>query len=246
MEKERLDILVQRQAGVSRSKARGLIHTGQVYGPGNRKLDKPGMRLDVCTPLEIRDASPYVSRGGDKLEAAFQSFPFDVAGRVAIDVGASTGGFTDCLLQHGAAYVYAVDVGYGQLAWRLRQDPRVCVMERTNIRHVIPETLPRLPEVFTADCSFISLRLVFPVLQTLLRKPAEGVVLIKPQFEAGKTLVGKGGVVRDEAVREQTVQEVLAAAETVGFETCGVIPSPLKGPKGNQEYLAHLRLPAIE
>ncbi|HNZ18638.1 MAG TPA: TlyA family RNA methyltransferase [Candidatus Hydrogenedentes bacterium] len=246
MDKERLDILVQRLVGVSRSKARGLIHTGQVYGPDGRKLDKPGMRLDVSTLLEIRDEPRFVSRGGDKLDAAFSAFVFDVSGRVAIDVGASTGGFTDCLLQHGAAYVYAVDVGYGQLAWRLRQDARVCVMERTNIRNVTPDALPSPPEVFTADCSFISLRLVLPVLKTLLKRPAEGVVLVKPQFEAGKALVGKGGVVRDEAVRARVVQEVIEAAVLLGFESLGVAPSPLKGPKGNQEFLAHLRLPALE
>ncbi len=241
MEKERLDILVQRQAGVSRSKARGLIHTGQVYGPGNRKLDKPGMRLDVCTPLEIRDASPYVSRGGDKLEAAFQSFPFDVAGRVAIDVGASTGGFTDCLLQHGAAYVYAVDVGYGQLAWKLRQDPRVVVMERTNIRHLTPDRLPEQPTFFAVDCSFISLGLVLPPLAALVSHDADGVVLIKPQFEAGREQVGRGGVVRDEAVRARVVDQVLEVAETVGFPEAAVIPSPLLGPAGNREFLAWLQ-----
>ncbi|HQH52168.1 MAG TPA: TlyA family RNA methyltransferase [Candidatus Hydrogenedentes bacterium] len=246
MEKERLDILVQRLAGVSRSKARGLIQTGHVYAPDGRKLDKPGVRLEADTPLEIREEARFVSRGGDKLEAAFQAFEFDVSGRVAIDVGASTGGFTDCLLQHGAAYVYAVDVGYGQLAWRLRQDPRVCVMERTNIRNLVPEALERRPDVFTADCSFISLRLVLPVLKTLLKTPAEGVVLVKPQFEAGKELVGKGGVVRDEEVRDRVVKDVIEAAIKLGFESRGLTPSPLKGPKGNQEFLAHLTLPALE
>ncbi len=246
MERERLDILVQRFAGVSRSKARGLIQTGHVYGPDGRKLDKPGMRLEVDTPLDVREEPRYVSRGGEKLEAAFDAFDFDVAGHVALDVGASTGGFTDCLLQHGAAYVYAVDVGYGQLAWRLRQDPRVCVMERTNIRNLTPEALNQVPCVFTADCSFISLRLVLPVLKRLLKTPAQGVVLVKPQFEAGKELVGKGGVVRDEAVRDRVVREVIEAAVNLGFKPLGVIPSPLKGPKGNQEFLVHLTLAALE
>ncbi|MFO7973958.1 MAG: TlyA family RNA methyltransferase, partial [Candidatus Hydrogenedentota bacterium] len=158
MEKERLDILVQRFLGVSRSKARGLIQTGYVFGPDGRKLDKPGMRLENGTALDIREEPRFVSRGGEKLEAAFEAFDFNVNGRVAIDVGASTGGFTDCLLQHGAAYVYAVDVGYGQLAWRLRQDARVGVLERTNIRNLSPEGMDQSPDVFTADCSFISLR----------------------------------------------------------------------------------------
>jgi 23S rRNA (cytidine1920-2'-O)/16S rRNA (cytidine1409-2'-O)-methyltransferase len=246
VEKERLDILVQRLAGVSRSKARGLIQTGHVYDAEGRKLDKPGMRLEDGARLEIREEPRYVSRGGEKLEAAFKAFDFNVTDRVAIDVGASTGGFTDCLLQHGAARVYAVDVGYGQLAWRLRQDPRVCVMERTNIRNLTGEALDRRPEVFTADCSFISLRLVLPVLKLLLQPPAEGVVLVKPQFEAGKELVGKGGVVRDETVRERVVAEVIEAAVNLGFDSHGMTPSPLKGPKGNQEYLVHLMLATVE
>lgn len=246
MEKERLDILVQRLAGVTRSKARGLIQTGHVYGPEGQKLDKPGMRLNSDTAIEVREEPRFVSRGGEKLEAAFEAFDFDVTGRVAIDVGASTGGFTDCLLQHGAAFVYAVDVGYGQLAWRLRQDSRVRVMERTNIRNLGPDAFEKRPGVFTADCSFISLRLVLPVLKVLLDTPAEGVVLIKPQFEAGKDAVGKGGVVRDETVQDKAVSDVLEAASILGFQSRGVVPSPLKGPKGNQEFLAHLTLPAVE
>jgi 23S rRNA (cytidine1920-2'-O)/16S rRNA (cytidine1409-2'-O)-methyltransferase len=172
-----------------------------------------------------------------------EACPVAVAGRVAIDVGASTGGFTDCLLQHGAARVYAVDVGYGQLAWKLRQDPRVAVLERTNIRHLTADALDEAPNLFVADCSFISLRLVLPPLAALLTRPAEGVVLVKPQFEAGRGLVGKGGVVRDPEVHGAVVRDVLAAAEAEGFQDAGVIPSPLLGPAGNREFLAHLRVP---
>lgn len=240
MMRERLDILVQRLLNVSRSKAQGLIQTGHVYS-GEERLDKPGLRLPQDAPLEVREEQRYVSRGGQKLEAAFQAWPLAVAGKVCIDVGASTGGFTDCLLQHGAARVYAVDVGYGQLAWKLRQDSRVVVMERCNIRHLKVEALPERPDFFTADCSFISLRLVLPPLKLLLSGDAEGVVLIKPQFEAGPEQVGKGGVVRDEGVRARVVEEVCAAAELLGFAAPEVIESPLLGPAGNREYLAYLR-----
>jgi len=242
LKKERLDILVQRQAGVTRSKAQGLIHTRNVLGPDGETLDKPGMRLPEDTPLTILAEEPYVSRGGHKLEAALDGFELDVTGVVAIDVGASTGGFTDCLLQRGAARVYAVDVGYGQLAWKLRQDPRVVVMERTNIRSLAPGQMPERANFFTVDCSFISLRLVLPPLKELLAEKAEGVALIKPQFEAGKELVGKRGVVRDADVHRKVVEDVTAAAHELGFETPGVIPSPLLGPAGNREFLAHLRL----
>lgn len=242
MKKERLDILVQRLAGVTRSKAQGLIHTRNVLGPDGEVLDKPGMRLPEDTALQILEQEPYVSRGGQKLEAALDGFQLEVEGAVAIDVGASTGGFTDCLLQRGAARVYAVDVGYGQLAWKLRQEPRVIVMERTNIRSLTPDQMPERPNFFTIDCSFISLRLVLPPLKGLLAENAQGVALIKPQFEAGKELVGKGGVVRDEEVHRRVVEEVTAGARELGFETAGVIPSPLLGPAGNREFLAHLRL----
>lgn len=241
MEKERLDILVQRQAGVTRSKAQGLIQTGQVYSAAGERLDKPGLRLDAASLLDIREQPRYVSRGGEKLDAAIQAFQPELRGRICIDVGASTGGFTDCLLQHGAAKVYAVDVGYGQLAWELRQDPRVVVLERCNIRHLKPESLAEIPSFFTADCSFISLRTVLPPLLTLVSPRAEGIVLIKPQFEAGPENVGKGGVVRDEAVREAVVADVCEAVRALGFPRVDVIPSPLRGPAGNIEYLACLR-----
>ncbi len=240
VDKERLDVLVQRQTGVTRAKAHGLITAGSVLGPHGERLDKPGARLPVDMAIEIRESPKYVSRGGLKLEAALDHFGIDVQGRVAIDVGASTGGFTDCLLQRGAARVYAVDVGYGQLAWTLRQDPRVVVLERVNIRHLTPGQLPERPDFFVADCSFISLNLVLPPLKELLTGDAEGVVLIKPQFEAGREHVGKGGVVRDEEVHTRVVEEVLAAASEVGFSRRGVIPSPLLGPAGNREFLAYL------
>jgi 23S rRNA (cytidine1920-2'-O)/16S rRNA (cytidine1409-2'-O)-methyltransferase len=242
MNKERLDTLVQRQAGVSRSRAQGMVLTGMVYSEEGVKLDKPGMRLPEDTVLEIREEPRYVSRGGEKLEAALDAFRITVEGAVAVDVGASTGGFTDCLLQRGAARVYAVDVGYGQLAWKLRQDPRVVVMERTNVRLLTPESLPERPDFFAVDCSFISLRLVLPPLRPLLAEGARGVALIKPQFEAGRERVGKGGVVRDPAIHEQVVQEVVEAASELGFESRGVIPSPLLGPAGNREFLVYLHV----
>lgn len=241
MEKERLDILVQRQAGVTRSKAQGLIQTGQVYAPSGDKLDKPGLRLAVDTPLDIRAQARFVSRGGDKLLAAMEAFAPAIQGKICMDVGASTGGFTDCLLQHGAAKVYAVDVGYGQLAWQLRQDRRVVVLERCNIRHLKPDELAEQPEFFTADCSFISLRTILPPIVALLAPGAEGIVLIKPQFEAGPENVGKGGVVRDEETRARVVEEVCETARSLGFTRTDVIPSPLRGPAGNIEFLAYLR-----
>lgn len=240
MPKERLDILVQRQMGVTRSKAQALIRAGQVHASGGDVLDKPGLQWPEDSPLDVRQGPRFVSRGGEKLDAALEAFRLDVTGLVAIDVGASTGGFTDCLLQHGAARVYAVDVGYGQLAWELRQDARVIVLERTNIRHLTAEQLPERPAFFVADCSFISLRLVLPPLTALLSPQARGVVLIKPQFEAGRENVGKGGVVREARIHEQVVADVLAAAETEGFVASGVIPSPLLGPAGNKEFLACL------
>lgn len=238
--KERLDVLVQHQAGVSRSKAQGLIETGQVYLPDGTCARKAGLRLPDDIVLDIREQPRFVSRGGEKLEAAFEAFGLVVQDEIAIDVGASTGGFTDCLLRHGAAKVYAVDVGYGQLAWELRQDPRVVPMERCNIRHLEAEKLAERPRVFVADCSFISLRMVLPAIVRLMAELPWGVTLIKPQFEAGRGLVGKGGVVRDEAVRAQVVEDVCGVARALGFGEIDVIPSPLLGPAGNQEFLAYL------
>lgn len=244
MSKERLDILVQRQLGVTRSKAHGMITSGMVLGLSGEVYDKPGVKLPDDTTLVIREEPKYVSRGGEKLEAGLDSFNVAVTGLVAIDLGASTGGFTDCLLQRGAARVYAVDVGYGQLAWKLRQDPRVVVMERTNARNLTPEMIPEGLGFFVADCSFISLRLVLPPLQALLEPGAQGVILIKPQFEAGKESVGRGGVVRDEQVHARVVEEVLQAATELGFRANGVVASPLLGPAGNREFLAWLTFQA--
>ena len=209
-----------------------------------RPIEKPGYLIPVSSKISLkRSDSPYASRGGLKLEAALDRFHVEVKDKVFLDVGASTGGFTDCLLKHGARKVISVDVGYGQLAWKLRQDPRVVVMERANIRHLTPEQLPERPAFFTADCSFISLRLVLPPLRALLAERCAGVVLIKPQFEAGRDEVGKGGVVRNPEIRDRVVQEVLNAARALGFEHTAVIPSPLLGPKGNTEYMGYLRTP---
>lgn len=238
----RLDELVQRRTGYSRTKAQGLIHTGMVKASDGKPLTKPGHTVPDDLEITIEEAPKFVSRGGAKLEAALDAFALNVTGQIAIDVGASTGGFTDCLLQRGAAKVYAVDVGYGQLDWKLRQDARVVVLERTNARTLTPELIPDRPSFFTVDCSFISLKLVLPPLLPLLSRPAEGVVLIKPQFEAGRDQVGKGGVVRDPEIHAEVVESVSEAAQSLGFSVAGVILSPLEGPAGNKEFLAHLTL----
>lgn len=240
MEKERLDSIVSRRYQITRSKAQGLIQTGRILDASGMPLDKPGLRLPPDEALQLVGGSRFVSRGGDKLQHAFDTFPVSVTGKVAIDVGASTGGFTDCLLQHGASRVYAVDVGYGQLAWELRQDERVVVMERCNIRNLKPDTLAERPEFFTADCSFISLRLVLSSLIPLVSPHPEGVVLIKPQFEAGKDRVGRGGVVREPSVHEQVIRDVVEHCKLLGFSEVDVTPSPLLGPAGNREFLAWL------
>jgi len=240
MKKERLDILVQRKMGVTRSKAQGLIRSRNILAPTGEVLEKPGVRFQEDLEFEAQKKPPFVSRGGEKLEAALDAFPLKVEGCVAIDIGASTGGFTDCLLQRGASKVYAVDVGYGQLAWELRNDDRVVVMERTNIRNLTPDKLAEPPVVFTADCSFISLRLILRALRPLLAKNAVGVVLIKPQFEAEREQVSRGGVVREAEVHKQVISKVLTEAEKLGFHSGDVIPSPLLGPAGNREFLAHL------
>lgn len=239
MKKERIDILVQQQEGISQSRARGLVLTGKVFDKEGHPLRKPGDRVRKDTEFVLKEGRPYVSRGGEKLEAALRDFHLDVADADAIDVGASTGGFTDCLLRHGAHRVCAVDVGYGQLAWELRQDERVVVLERTNIRDVMPGDLPWKPNFFTVDVAFISLRLVLPPLHELLADDAEGVCLIKPQFEAPKEHVAKGGVVRDPKIREEVIRSVVDFAESHGFKSEGTIESPLKGPAGNVEFLAH-------
>ena len=241
-EQERLDVVVQRRAGVSRSKAQGMIQTGAVRDSEGNPLTKPGARVSSETELQIDPGRKYVSRGGEKLAAAFDEWDLSPEGLLAIDAGASTGGFTDCLLQHGAAHVYAVDVGYGQLAWALRQDARVTVFERTNIRNADPNLFPEKPAFFTVDCSFISLRLVLPNLRHILAPNAEGVILVKPQFEAGRDAVGKGGVVRDEQVHQDVIESVSRESQQMGYRWCAMIPSPLLGPAGNREFLAHLQV----
>ncbi len=237
--KERLDVLlVERSLTDSREQARRLIMAGEVTVNG-QIMDKPGTRIAVDAQIVLRSGPRFVSRGGEKLDAALATFDVAVQGKICADVGASTGGFTDCLLQRGAAKVYAIDVGYGQIDYRLRQDARVVVMERTNARYV--ETLPEQVEIVTVDASFISLRLLLPVIKGWLAHEASIITLIKPQFEAGKQDVGKGGVVRSAEVHRRVLLDVLHAAQTEGFGVAGVIRSPLKGPAGNVEFLAWLR-----
>jgi 23S rRNA (cytidine1920-2'-O)/16S rRNA (cytidine1409-2'-O)-methyltransferase len=243
--RERLDMLVwQRGLAPSRAKARALILAGQIAVNGARTT-RAGTPVDLqATVTRLGATSPYVSRGGEKLAAAIAAFDLTLHGLVAMDVGASTGGFTDCLLQAGALRVYAVDVGYGQLHWRLRTDPRVIVYERTNARYLQPERVPERIAVLTVDVSFISLRLLLPVLARLLDPQADSVVLIKPQFEVGKGQVGRSGVVHDPQQHQQVLWDVLTAAQECGFGVRAAIASPLLGPKGNREFLAHLQLGA--
>ena len=238
IEKKRLDCLVFEQGlAPSREKARALIMAGQVY-VDNQKADKPGTMLPVGTAIEVRgNTLAYVSRGGLKLEKAMKCFPLTPNGKVCMDIGASTGGFTDCMLQNGAVKVYAVDVGYGQLAWSLRTDARVVNMERTNIRYVTPEDLAEPIEFFSVDVSFISLHHIFPVAQRITTPDAMGVCLVKPQFEAGREKVGKNGVVRDPAVHREVLHNAMSYAAENGFVVRGLDYSPVKGPEGNIEYL---------
>lgn len=238
MKKVRLDAMVAGRANLAIETARAVVRAGQVYSTSGDCLDKPGLLLPEGVEIDIRQSSRFVSRGGEKLDAAIRHFQLEICEKTALDVGCSTGGFTDCLLQHGAAHVYAVDVGYGQLAWKLRTDPRVTVMERTNARLLTREHFPVHMDVFAADCSFISLKAILPVLVPLLAPEAFGVALIKPQFEAERHDVEPGGVVRDEATRRRIVDEILAFCSGLGFAQTGVIPSPLVGPAGNVEYLA--------
>ncbi len=235
-------LLLEKGLSKSREEARGLILAGQVFVEGQR-IDKAGYQIPEEATITIQGKiSPYVSRGGIKLEEALRVFAIPVVGKIALDVGASTGGFTDCLLQHGAIRVYALDVGYGQLAWSLRHDPRVVVMEKVNARYLTPEMLPEKVDLVTIDVSFISLTLILPAIQRLLNPKGEVIALIKPQFEVGKGAVGKGGVVREEAERQAVVNRLTLFAQERGFHIGGVIPSPIRGPKGNQEFLLYLRL----
>jgi len=241
LEKERLDVLlVKKGLFESREKARSAIMAGIVIVNGNKE-DKPGTRIPVESEIELKDnPNPYVSRGGLKLEKAISYFGIDLNGKTAIDVGASTGGFTDCMLKNGAVKVYAIDVGYGQLAWQLRQDERVVCMERTNIRYVKPEDLGERADFASIDVSFISLKKVLPVVKDLLKETGEIVCLIKPQFEAGREKVGKHGVVRDPDVHLEVVTDVAYFSENTGLYTKGITFSPIKGPEGNIEYLLYL------
>ena len=242
--KKRLDVLLtERNLCESRAKAQAIIMAGQVYVAG-QKADKPGVSYEETVDIEVRgEACPYVSRGGLKLEKALRSFGVDPTGFVCSDSGASTGGFTDCLLQQGAKKVFAIDVGYGQLDWKIRSDPRVVVMERTNVRYVTPEQLGEPLDLSVVDVSFISLRIVLPTIKTLL-KPGAGQVLclIKPQFEAGKEKVGKKGVVRDPETHKEVLDDFLSFTQELGFAVLGLTFSPVKGPEGNIEFLGHLTL----
>ena len=239
--KKRLDVLLtERGLAESRQKAQAIIMAGQVFWQGKR-MDKAGASVPEDAELEVRGGLKYVSRGGLKLEKAMETFDLpDLTGAGAIDAGASTGGFTDCMLQNGAAKVYAVDVGYGQLAWSLRSDPRVVCMERTNVRYLTGEDIPEPLDFGSVDVSFISLRLILPALRTLMKPEGELVCLIKPQFEAGKEKVGKKGVVRDRAVHREVLEQFLRHADECGFYAKDLTFSPIRGPEGNIEYLGHL------
>ncbi|HWX76517.1 MAG TPA: TlyA family RNA methyltransferase [Candidatus Acidoferrales bacterium] len=239
--RERLDrLLVERQLVASREEGRGKILAGEVL-VDDRPVTKAGTLVATGAAIRFRSTPlPYASRGGFKLEKALREFQVNVAGKTALDVGASTGGFTDCLLIHGAARVFAVDVGYGQLAWKLRNDNRVIIFEKTNIRYLEPSALPLAADLATIDVSFISLKLILSQVKTLLIPSGEIIALIKPQFEVGKGKVGKGGVVRSHEEHVRVIDEVKTAAKQLGFTFRGVTESPLLGPKGNKEFLMHL------
>ena len=239
--KERLDVLLVSQGlAASREKAKAILMSGNVLVNGQRE-DKAGTMIDVKAEITVKGGQlKYVSRGGLKLEKAMSHFDLTLEGRVCMDVGASTGGFTDCMLQNGAVKVYSVDVGHGQLDWKLRNDPRVVCMEKTNIRYVTPEQIEEPAAFVSIDVSFISLTKVLPPVRELMTEDGEIVCLIKPQFEAGRENVGKKGVVRDPKVHEEVIEKVIDFAATVGLESRELEFSPIKGPEGNIEYLLHL------
>lgn len=241
--KKRLDVLlVERGQADSRTKAQAVIMAGQVYVDG-QKADKPGVSYEETVAIEVRGEScPYVSRGGLKLEKALRDFGVKPEGFVCSDSGASTGGFTDCLLQQGASKVFAIDVGYGQLDWKIRSDPRVVVMERTNIRYVTPEDLGEPLDLSVVDVSFISLKIVLPAIKALLKPEGQVLCLIKPQFEAGREKVGKKGVVREPETHKEVLDQFVSLAKELGFAILGLTFSPVKGPEGNIEFLGHLTL----
>ncbi|QEM68570.1 TlyA family RNA methyltransferase [Geobacter sp. FeAm09] len=242
--KQRLDtLMVERGLAPTREKAQALIMAGRVV-VGDHAADKAGQQVAAAAEIRIKgEALPYVSRGGLKLKKALEAFGVDVDGLVALDVGASTGGFTDCLLQAGARKVFAVDVGYGQLAWSLRQDPRVVNLERTNIRHLAPDRLDESPVLAVIDASFIPLSRVLPAVVGLVRPGGRIIALIKPQFEVPRSDVGEGGIVRDPAAHDQAIAGVRQAAADLGIRVCGVCDSPILGADGNREFLILLALP---
>jgi 23S rRNA (cytidine1920-2'-O)/16S rRNA (cytidine1409-2'-O)-methyltransferase len=241
MRKERLDkLMVEKGLVPSREKAQALIMIGGVKVNG-QVMRKPGQKIREDALIEIlQPPCPYVSRGGVKLEGAIKGFGINVEGKVCLDVGASTGGFTDCLLQHGAKRVYAVDVGWGQLHWKLRNDPRVICLEKKNIRYLPKEEIPEEVDLVTIDTSFISLKLVIPAVLKFLKEKAEILALIKPQFEVGKGEVGKGGVVRDPEKHKRVIEEIRIFSQNLGLHPVGVIESPILGPKGNKEFFIYL------
>lgn len=239
--KKRLDVLLtERGLQESRQRAQAVIMSGEVFVNGQR-VDKPGTAVAEDAQIEIRGGTlAYVSRGGLKLEKAMATFPIDLHGAVCADIGASTGGFTDCMLQNGAEKVYAVDVGYGQLAWKLRSDPRVVCLERTNARYLTHEQVPDELDFASVDVSFISLKLILPPLNGLLKDGGHAACLVKPQFEAGREKVGKKGVVRDPDVHQEVLEHFLDHAKESGFTVLGLTYSPIRGPEGNIEYLGYL------
>ena len=243
MEKERLDIfLVNKGLFESRSKAQAAIMAGEVL-INEQKIDKPGTLIKIDASIRLLgNKLPFVSRGGLKLAKALEVFPLSVKGKIVADLGASTGGFTDCALQNGAIKVYAIDVGYGQLAWKLRSDQRVINMERTNVRFLEKDSLPEAVSVVTIDVAFISLDKVLPAAHKILTEDGCILALIKPQFEAGKENVGKKGVVREAKIHKEVINKVLTQARELGFKVAGLAYSPIKGPEGNIEYLAYLTL----
>ena len=240
--KTRLDVLLtERGLAESRQKAQAVIMAGHVFVAGQR-VDKPGTAVLSDAPIEVRGhALPYVSRGGLKLEKAMKTFPITLTDKICADIGASTGGFTDCMLQNGARKVYSVDVGYGQLDWKLRSDPRVVCMERTNVRYLTKDDIPEPLDFGSVDVSFISLRLILPALRPLLKETGELVCLVKPQFEAGREKVGKKGVVREKSTHHEVIEKVTEFAVSIGFSVLEITFSPIKGPEGNIEYLVHLK-----
>ena len=241
--KKRLDVLLTEEGyAENRTKAQAIIMSGIVYADG-QKADKPGTAYEETVSIEVRGgACPYVSRGGLKLEKALRDFGVKPEGFVCSDSGASTGGFTDCLLQQGARKVFAIDVGYGQLDWKIRSDPRVVVMEKTNIRYVTPEQLGEPLDLSVVDVSFISLKIVLPAIRALLKPTGQVLCLIKPQFEAGREKVGKKGVVREKSTHVEVLQGFVELADSLGFHILGLTYSPVKGPEGNIEFLGHLSL----